>query len=117
MQKIVINDDAGGFGLSDKAIILARLLSGNPQWQGAVIEGEPSPENPEKLIRFTHVPRMGDKRDDPILVKIVEILGPEEASGEHALLKIVQVPAGVIWKLYETDNGYEYISENHRTWS
>jgi hypothetical protein len=117
MQKIVINDEAGGFDLSGKAIILARLLSGNPQWQDAIIEGELYPENPSKVAKYTHVSRMSDKRDDVILVKIVEILGSKEASGEHAKLKIVQVPAGINWKIIECDNGYEYIEEKHRTWS
>lgn len=114
MQKIVINDQAGGFGLSPQAIRLARVLSGNPQWENAIIEGECYPDG--KISKYTHIRRIESKRDDPVLIKVIEILGIEKASGEGCTLKIVEVPAGVEWQLSETDNGYEYIREKHRSW-
>lgn len=65
-MKIVINDDWGGFGLSDKAV--ERLYS-----LGMIV-----PVSQEV------------KRHDPRLVKVVEELG-EEANGQFANLSIVEI--------------------------
>ena len=55
------------------------------------------------------------KRDDPLLIKVVEEMG-EKASGSCAKLKIVEIPADVEWGIHEYD-GSEHVEERHRTWS
>ena len=40
----------------------------------------------------------------------------EKANGNHADLKIVEIPANVEWQIDEYD-GAEWVSEKHRTWS
>lgn len=55
------------------------------------------------------------KRDDPILIKVVEELG-KEANGRCAELKIVEIPDGVEWEIDEYD-GVESVEEKHRSWS
>ena len=53
------------------------------------------------------------KRDDPILIKVVEELW-KEASGWFAQLEIIEIPDDVEWHIEEYD-GNEHIAENHRT--
>ncbi len=53
-------------------------------------------------------------RDDPVLVQVVRELG-SEASGRHAELKVVEIPADVEWTIEEYD-GLEWVAEKHRTW-
>ena len=55
------------------------------------------------------------KRNDPILVKVVEELG-EKANGRCAQLKIVEVPDDIEWQVEEYD-GNEHVAEVHQTWS
>lgn len=55
------------------------------------------------------------KRDDPVLIQVVEELG-ELANGRHAELKIVEIPDDVKWQIEEYD-GLEWVAEQHRTWS
>lgn len=57
----------------------------------------------------------GYKRDDSILVEAVEIL-KKEANGEHASLKVIEIPDGVEYTIEEYD-GSEHIAEKHNTWS
>ena len=54
-------------------------------------------------------------RDDPYLVKVVRELGMG-ANGDHANLKIVEIPGDVDWIVSEYD-GAEWVAEKHRTWS
>jgi hypothetical protein len=89
-MKIVINQCYGGFGLSNKAKLRYRELSGSD------------------------FDKWGCDRDDPALVKVVEELG-EKANGEHANLKVVEIPDDVDWCVEEYD-GSEWIAEVHRTW-
>jgi hypothetical protein len=91
-MKIVINTRHGGFGLSKEALALFNERS------GTVVAYE------DKI-----------KRDDPILVEIVEQLG-EAAYGDFAKLKVVEIPDDVQWTVEEY-NGAEWIAEKHRTWN
>jgi hypothetical protein len=94
-RKVVINVCHGGFGLSDKAEKLYLRFKGTP-----------SQDLDHRYLQ----------RDDPVLIQVIEELGPEDASGRHAELKIVEIPADVDWILEEYD-GKEWIAEKHRIWS
>jgi hypothetical protein len=95
MQKIVINQRHGSFGLSDKAMELYKILVGIPS---------ANPFYDHEL-----------DRDSPQLVQIVEQLG-ERANARYSQLKVVQIPDGVEWTICEYD-GMEWVAEAHRTWS
>lgn len=92
MRKILINSDYGGFCLSDKALDLYEKRTGS------------------------RVSAFDCKRDDPILIEIVETLGVEESGSRFSTLKIVEIPDDVDWIIQDYD-GEEWIAENHRTWS
>ena len=55
-----------------------------------------------------------DKRDDHILVRVVEELG-SGANGRSANLEVVEIPDGVDYEVEEYD-GMESIHEKHRAW-
>lgn len=55
-----------------------------------------------------------EKRDDPLLIQVLEELGPL-ANGRLAKLKIVEVPDDVEWEIDEYD-GWETVEEKHRSW-
>lgn len=58
------------------------------------------------------------KRDDPLLIQVVEELGAGHrtgASGSCANLRIVEIPADVEYVIDEYD-GSESIHEKHRSW-
>ena len=95
MQKIVINAQHGGFGLSDEAMQLYKILTGIP------------PQNPVYYWEIA--------RDSPQLVQIVEQFG-DCANGCYSSLKVVEIPDGVEWTIGEYD-GCEWVAEAHRTWS
>ena len=92
MTKIVINTCHGGFGLSAEALNKYREL------------GITDPNFYSRNI----------PRDDEHLIAVVELMG-SAADGEHAELKIVEVPDDVNWYVEEYD-GREWVAERHRTW-
>ena len=94
VRRVVINDCYGGFGLSDEAITMYNEMAG-------VTEQD-----------FSHRDIV---RDDPYLIEVVKKLG-SRASGRSASLKIVEIPADVLWHIAEYD-GNEWVAEDHRTWS
>ena len=91
---IVINACHGGFSLSPAAEEMLAQKRGYPL----------DPDNYWDI-----------NRDDPNLIAVVKQLGPKAASGRFAELKIVSIPADVVWEIEEYD-GREWISEKHRTW-
>ena len=93
MIKVVINQDFGGFGLSDEAEALYKEHKSitDPDWW------------------YRDIPR-----DDPVLIQIVEDMGTK-ADGTFAALKVVEVPDDVNWYIEEYD-GREWVAERHRTW-
>ena len=91
-MKIVINTCYGSFGLSKEALALYNERTGTVGTYDIEI-----------------------KRNDPILVEIVEQLG-ESANGRFAELKVVEIPDDVVWGIEEYD-GHEWIAEKHRTWN
>lgn len=55
------------------------------------------------------------ERNDPILVRVVEELGSDKASGTCSKLEVVEIPDGVQWVIEEYD-GMERVAEAHRSW-
>jgi hypothetical protein len=51
-----------------------------------------------------------------LLVEVVVRLGSERASGRLAKLKVIEIPDGIDWILYDYD-GIETVHEKHRSWS
>lgn len=88
-MKVVINSCHGGFGLSSEAMRRLKELGMD--------------------LYYYDIPR-----NHEILVRVVDELG-EGANGEHSNLKIIDIPEGISWDIDEYD-GYETISEKHRTW-
>jgi hypothetical protein len=54
-------------------------------------------------------------RSNPILIDLVERFPDKVACRPHSI-KVVEVPDGVNWEIHESDDGREWIAENHRTW-
>jgi len=132
MKKICINDDFGGFGLSDKAVDRYAELKGLKLFKedGLVFGSRYYFVEPDEYHRLhkecekkgsyeeirglyfcdTHI-----ERDDPVLIQVVEELG-KEADGFCASLKIVEIPDDIEWTISDYD-GAEWVAEEHRTWS
>lgn len=55
-------------------------------------------------------------RHDPILIETIEELGIDVASGYECELKILEIPDGIDYDIYEY-MGAETIHEKHRVWS
>jgi len=90
-MKVVINRCFGGFGLNRKAR--------------------------EEFCTRKGIQDISDyeiDRADPDLVAVVESMG-KASWGNHAQLKIVEVPDEVEWTVQEYD-GMEWVAEVHRTW-
>ena len=143
IRRIVINKCHGGFGLSNEAVLRYLELSGTRVWPEAnekfggiipftyylVPPEERIPGDPDNWHDMTLAERAAHNaaysktvfydrevaRDDPYLVKVVQELG-ERANGDHAELRVVEVPADVNWIIDEYD-GLEWVAEVHRTWS
>lgn len=113
-MKVVINADWGGFGLSDQAVV-----------RYAELAGLNLIARPDEKFSWTHWYRdvvdddhyWSDRdieRNDPCLVQVIEELG-DAANGDHACLKIVDIPDDVEWHVEEYD-GSEWVAEDHETW-
>lgn len=145
IRRVVINACHGGFGLSEAAVLRYLELCGQQVWperdskfaslagptywlippDGDRVVADPANWHEMTLAeRQAHNQAWSDQtftprevpRDDPYLVQTIEELGSAEASGRHAELKVVEIPADVDWIIEEYD-GAEWIAENHRTWS
>lgn len=93
-MKIVINKCFGGFSLSKEAVNLYKQ---------------------KKNITDPNFYDMDIKRNDPVLVEIVQLIGAR-ANGSCAELEVVEIPDDVKdWYISEYD-GAEHIAEG-RTWS
>ena len=119
IRKIVINRCHGGFGLSHAAILrYHELAGGRIYWRDLEPSSSWSPKlyylDPE-CTDHNHWSDTVLDRDDPVLVRVVEEMGSEHAGSDHAVLKVVRVPADVDWIIQEYD-GMEWIAERHRTW-
>ena len=128
-MKIVINRCYGGFGLSHKAIMEygKRMGMDLSAWQKGASYTDHVPYDGTSDVLFVSYYK-GDtpidsqyfssreiKREDPVLVAIVEELGSEYASGRLSELQVIEIPDGVEWHIEEYD-GIEHVAEDHRTW-
>jgi len=93
-RKIVINCSFGGFQLPNEAVDRLAELTRNPE-----------------VSYFDYI--SPDKRDDPILVKVVEEL--DKDTRKEYTLKVVEIPDDVEWRIHGYD-GSEHVYEKHRTW-
>lgn len=137
-MKVVINKCFGGFGLSREAVARYAEIKGIKlwHWYDEITRKVYGPERVHEGLRhYSTVPVETDEhgflvgehpatgywsdsdleRNDPVLVQVVEALGSEAASGEHARLAIVEIPDGTDYEIGEYD-GQEHIAEKHRTW-
>jgi len=142
VQRIVINNCYGGFGLSNDAILRYLELSSTPVWSeindglipfkywlvppGPNRVSDPNANEWSSMSmqeRQAHNKKYSDQvfcdrdipRDDPFLVQTVLELG-EKSYGSHAELKVIEVPGDVDWVIEEYD-GNEWVAEKHRKWS
>jgi len=123
-MKVVINACYGGFGLSHKGYQrYAELVGKELTWRIDEITKKVYGEDvgPEDVSMGVHYELDGEhfyagdlRRDDPIIIKVVEELG-EEANDSCASLRVVEIPNGVEWTIEEYD-GNEHIAEKHQTW-
>jgi len=90
-MKIAINKCFGGFSLSEQAYKSLGL-----KWDG-------------------YGYKYNDKRTNPKLIKVIEKIGEEMASGKNAKIKIVEIPDNIGWEISEYD-GTETVHEKHRSW-
>lgn len=67
--------------------------------------------NDDKFI----LSRVIQDRANPLLVKCLEQL-KESAFGPDAKLEIVEIPEDTFFTIEVDQNGFEFISEEHRTW-
>ena len=115
-MKIVINRKHGGFGLSEEAV----LLYGDKKGLNIIANQD------EKIKTITHYylnevkeeNGFGEweiKRNDPVLVEVVEQLG-DLANGHYSKLKVVEVPDDIKWYIHDYD-GLEEVHEEHRKWN
>jgi hypothetical protein len=114
-MKIVINKCHGGYGLSHQAMMRYAELKGIKLYESPTNYGYTNYYTSEDESNDTFFSDYNINRDDPLLVQVVEELG-ELANGDHAELKIVEIPYGIKWEITEYD-GIEHIAEVHRTWS
>lgn len=143
-MKIVINKCYGGFGLSHEAVKLYFKLKKwklhayvtvydkqkstykkyNPKKDSSVfglsyfkidITGLTEKQIWSKKNKDSYWSVYDLDRSDPTLIKVIEKLGEEKASGNFSELRIVEIPDGIEYSIEEYD-GVEWISENHRTW-
>jgi len=90
-MKIVINKCWGGYGLSRAAYKFMGL-----EWDG-------------------YGYAFSDDRSNPKLIHCLETIGEAISSGEHAKLRIVEIPDGIDYYINDYD-GMESIHEKHKSW-
>jgi hypothetical protein len=116
MTKIVINNDWGGFSISEKAVWRyaelkdIKLVARNGERMYGPDFYVDGIEDDEHYFSYYHL-----ERTDTALIQVVEELG-KEANGWCSSLKVVEIPDDVEWEIHEYD-GWESVHEKHRVWS
>lgn len=142
-MKIVINTCFGGFSLSYKAMMMLyklksiklyaftydttttikkidinKYITYDPKKHKSsyTIHYSTTPLNSEsKIDNSSYISNYNVSRTDSDLIEVVEKLG-KKADGEHAELKVIEIPDDIAYSIEEYD-GKEHIAEKHRTWS
>lgn len=106
--KVAYNACHGGFSLSEKAVLRAREISGNPQWGGACIPGDVYDDGGTVWrIGGLDMAHIDVPRTDPVLISVIEEMG-DEASGSCARLRLQTIRQGERYRIDEYD-GYESV--------
>lgn len=117
-HKVAYNGCYGGFGLSKEAVLLARELSGDPQWAGIKIKGDKFGSQPDAPV-WNHEnptsPDSGFPRHDPVLIKVIEELG-KRADGGSAFLCIEEIE-GNKYRIDEYDGNETVVVPNEEEWT
>ncbi len=130
MTKIVYNACHGGFSLSHEAIMRYAEIKGitlyphydemfgmtsyylcSPEeWEQINAEEQAMPVSPDRFARSNalYFGARDFERNDLVLVQVVEELG-DKANGNHAELRIIDIPAGTLYRIDEYD-GLETVS-------
>jgi len=118
-MKIAVNRCFGGFDLSPKAKEMLFEARGvefeKVETNGITLYFEKGYAGNRARYLLDPIVMSEVDRNDPDLIRIIEELGVE-ASSEHSLIKIVEIPDDVYWVLDVSDSGWEQIAEKHRTW-
>lgn len=102
--KVVVSKTYGRTALSRKAVLLGREISGDPNWCPESIKGDRYKDG--EIIQH-HRGFFEMVRHDPILVKVVETLGPDESSIDGDLeIEIIDCNMYII----EDYDGYETVT-------
>lgn len=114
-QKIAVNKQHGGYGLSVEfweryAELKGFVLVKTNGWFKGVYNFYKDSEAEENRLDEDAIPR-----DDPTLIQIIEELGSDRVSGPFAHIEIVEIPDDVNWFVEEYD-GSEWVAERHRKW-
>ena len=107
-MKLVINRCWGGFSISRAAAEYMAARGHEDATDALERKGGPAGW-------FGFICRAHELRTHPLLVEAVEVLG-NQANGEHAVLKVIEIPDDVEWYINDYD-GMETVHEVHRTWS
>jgi len=116
--KIAINICYGGFGNISQAFLNRAVELG---WKTTSFD-EDDYEISEAQILIDemykpgfHLMEENVKRNDPILIQVLEELG-KNANERFSEYQVVEIPDNVEWHIAEYD-GLEWIAENHQTWN
>ncbi len=118
MTKIAYNDCYGGFGLSDAGFEALLLLKGiewektEGVWTDYWRKGRVG-EKTEGAFLSDH--GFYEDRTDPHLLAVILELG-EEANGDHAQLKIRELPAGTKYIIDEYDGIEAVVTLDEHEW-
>ena len=115
MAKIIYNRCYGGFGISREAVLLARQISGDPQWHNCVLKGETDKHG--NVLKFDLVLSDIIPRHDPVLVEVVEKLGSKKASGDCAKLAITDISSGTMYRIDEYVGKESVMTNDDYEWS
>lgn len=135
MPKIAYNACFGGFGLSHKATMRYAELKGitlypevDPRFRGRIVTYWTVPESERGCVltdeAFYKAPSEARQasndfyrkhtisshdleRDDPVLTQVIEEMG-DAANGDHAKLRIAEIPTGSRYRIDEYD-GFESV--------
>lgn len=145
-MKIVLNECYGGFGLSYYAQALYLIASGHTPYFYVDVSSYDDYQKQHRYKRITleeantlkhkffiycsttdqgtHIDHFPDNivnfknldRTDPILISVVETMGPEHASGRFARLNIIEVPDGTLYKIDYYDGLESLLTQDDDDW-